>query len=633
LKAAIWIFLPRLAATRCNGARILYDAGYFDPPCGGAVVVTTGSSIARLLRLLRPYPWLLPALVGLGIAASLAEAVGIGLLIPLLGVLLQPADPETLSGIERTIRAMMVDSDGEIRYALVAGMILLLIILKTLILTAYAFVAASMTGRIAMEMRLDLWDRVSNAEMSWFARSDPGQLLNIIENQTYRATEALASLTMLIVAFSTVLVFSVFLVVLSPQLALVVVAAGVPIFFLVHRLTTLANRYGHELGRAYSGLAGRVMELLAVMKTIRVFNQQTVEAQRFAASAEQVRAIFLRTEMMSRMLGPILELLYVPVFFAVVAFAVFQGIGIPVLLAFLVLLYRMQAPLKTLDGARVNVAEYTPALEDIDWLLSNAPDERDRPGLRPSSGLKHHIVIENLWFSYPGKEAPVLRGVSTALPHGQVVALVGSSGSGKSTLVNLLFGLYTPDSGSILIDGERLEEMDIRTWRNNIAFAGQDGELLSGSARYNIAYAAPSSSLDEVVSVARSVRAHEFVAELPEAYDTDLGTRGSLLSGGQRQRIALARALMRKPDLLVLDEATNAVDSATELAIQSTIEALAGKTTILIIAHRTSTLMSADRVLVMDAGRIVEDTTPSEISPRAAQFLGLDSAQQEIANK
>ena len=603
-----------------------------EPPHEGRPV-TTGGSIARLLRLLRPYPWLLPVLVGLGIAASLAEAVGIGLLIPLLGLLLQPADPEALSGVERTVRAMMVDADGNIRYMLVAGVILLLIVLKTLILAAYAFVASSMTGRIAMDMRVELWDRVSNAEMSWFSRSDQGRLLNIIENQTYRATEALSSLTVLIVSFSTVLVFGVFLIVLSPPMALVVVAAGTPVFFLVRRITALAKRFGSELGHAYSGLAGRVMELLSAMKTIRVFNQQEAEARRFADSAERVRVTFLRTEMMARLIGPILELLYLPVFFAVVAFALMQGIGIPLLLAFLLLLYRMQAPLKALDGARVSVAEYTPALEDIDWLLENAPDERARRGRRPSSGLRHRIVIDDLWFSYPGKDVPVLRGVSTELTHGEVVALVGPSGAGKSTLVNLLFGLYAPDSGSILIDGEPLEEIDACSWREHIAFAGQDSELLSGSARYNIGYAAPDASLETVQAAARSVRAHDFVAELPGGYDADLGTRGALLSGGQRQRIALARALMRKPDLLVLDEATNAVDSATELAIQGTIERLAGKTTILIIAHRTSTLMSADRVLVMDAGRIVEDAAPREISPRAVQFLGLNPVPEDIASE
>ena len=587
----------------------------------------------RLLRLVRPYPWLLPVLVGLGIAASLAEVIGIGLLIPLLGLMLQPAEPETLSGIERTIRAIMVDHDGRIRYGLVAGLILSLIVLKTMILGAYAFVASSMTGRIAMDLRLELWNRVANAEMSWFSRSDQGRLLNIIANQTYRATEALSSLTVLIVSSSTVFVFGTFLLVLSPPLALVVVVVGTPVFFLVRRLTRLAKRFGSDLGQAYAGLAGRVMELLAAMKTVRVFNQQEAEAQRFAGSAERVRVAFLRTEMMARLIGPVLELLYLPVFFAVVAFSLMQGIGIPLLLAFLLLLYRMQAPLKALDGARVSVAEYTPALEDIEWLLESAQDERARRGHRLSSGLEQRIVIDDLWFSYPGTEAPVLRGVSTELTHGEVVALVGPSGAGKSTLVNLLFGLYTPDSGSILIDGEPLEELDVRSWRQHIAFAGQDSELLSGSARYNIAYAVPNASLDRVQAAAHAVRAHDFVAELPEGYDADLGTRGALLSGGQRQRIALARALMREPDLLVLDEATNAVDSATELAIQSAIERLAGKTTILIIAHRTSTLMSADRVLVMEAGRIVEDAAPGKLSPAAAQFLGLSTLQDHIASE
>jgi ATP-binding cassette, subfamily B, bacterial MsbA len=590
------------------------------------------TSIGRLLRLLRPHPWLLPVLVSLGVAASLAEAVGIGLLIPALGLMLQPPDLEALSGVERAVYLMMVDQEGNIRYALVAGLIVLLIVLKTVILAAYAFVASGMTGRIAMEKRLQLWDRVSNAEIAWFLRSDQGRILNIIENQTYRATGALSALTAMIVSLSTLLVFGLFLTLLSPLLTLVVVATGAPIFFIVRRFTALASRFGSELGHAYSKLASRLMELLSAMKTIVVFNQQQSEARRFALSAERLRATFLRTEMMARMIGPILELLYLPVFLAVMAFALTQGVDIPLLLAFLLLLYRMQAPLKTLDGARVNVAEYTPALEDIDWLLESAPDERDRGGRRPSSGLKHRIVIDDLWFSYPGQEAPVLRGVSTEFGHGEVVALVGPSGAGKSTLANLLLGLYQPDAGSILIDGEALSDLDVRSWREHIAFAGQDSELLSGSARYNIAYAAPDSSLDRVESAARAALAHDFLIERPEGYDADVGTRGGLLSGGQRQRIALARALMREPDLLVLDEATSAVDSATELAIQTTIERLAGKTTILIIAHRTATLMRADRVLVMDAGRIVEDSTPQQISARAAQLLGLSSSEEDVAS-
>ena len=588
------------------------------------------SSFRRLLRLLRPYPWLLPLLVVLGIAASLAEAIGIGLLIPLLGALLQPGDASTQSGLEQAVRGFMLDEEGAIRFTLVAATIFLLIVIKTVILGAYAFVGAGMAGRIAKEMRVSLWDRVINAEMAWFSRSEHGRLLNIIENQTYRATEALSSLTIVIGSACTILVFGTFLFLLSWPMALIVLVAGAPIFLLVRRLTRRANRYGQALGDAYGVIAGRVMELLAAMKTIRVFNQQQLETRRFEKAADNLRATFLRTELLTRLLGPVLELIYLPVFLAVLAFALYMDISIPVVLAFLVLLYRMQSPLKYLDGARVNLAAYSPAMEDVDWLLATAPDERGRSDGRPCAGLKDRLIIDELGFSYPGTDIPVLRGVSAEIPRGEVIALVGPSGAGKSTLVNLLYGLYVPDSGSILVDGSPLHELDMYSWREHIAFAGQDSELLAGTVRYNIAYGVPDAADEAIEAAARAARAHDFVMELPDGYDADVGTRGTLLSGGQRQRIALARALLRKPDLLVLDEATNAVDSATELAIQSTIEALAGQTTILVIAHRTSTLMNADRVLVMDAGRIVEDARPQQMSANAALLAGVGASADEV---
>jgi ATP-binding cassette, subfamily B, bacterial MsbA len=584
---------------------------------------TPSSNVRRVIALLRPHRWLLPVLVILGVAASIAEALGIGLLIPLLGTVLQPGDPAHATAIERAARALAVDATGEISFARVATAILLLILLKTLILSAYVFVAARMTGRVAMNLRVSLWDRVANAEMAWFARSDHGRLMNTIANQTYRGTEALSALTVLIVSACTVLVFAVFLFILSLPLALIMLAGGVPVFLLVRHLTRRANRYGQALSDAHAKVGGRIMELLAAMKTIRVFNQQEAEARRFAAAADALRSAFLRTELVTRLIGPVLEFLYLPVFLLVLGYALYANVGIAVVLAFLALLYRMQAPLKALDGARVNLATYGAALEDIELLLSAAPDERFRSKGRPCSGLRRRIVVDDVWFKYAGAETAVLCGVSTHLARGEVVALVGPSGAGKSTLVNLLFGLHVPESGRILIDDEPLAELDIYSWRDRIAFAGQDSEILNGSARYNIAYGVRDASDAAIEAAARSARADEFLIALPDGYDTEVGLRGMLLSAGQRQRIALARALMRKPEFLVLDEATNAVDTSTELAIESTISALAGHTTILVIAHRTTTLKNADRVLVMDRGRIVEDVAPDRMSSAASLLAGM----------
>ena len=581
------------------------------------------SNVRRVIALLRPHRWLVPVLVLLGVAASVAEALGIGLLIPLLGTVLQPGDPAHDTAVERAARALAADATGAINFVRVGTVILLLIVLKTLILSAYVLVAARMTGRIAMNLRVRLWERVANSELSWFARSDHGRLLNTISSQTYRGTEALTALNVLIVSACTVLVFAAFLFMLSLPLTLIMLAGGIPVFLIVRHLTHRAHRYGQALSEAYARVTGRIMELLAAMKTIRVFNQQGAEASRFAAAADGLRSTFLRTELVTRLIGPVLELLYLPVFLLVLGYALYAGVGIAVVLAFLALLYRMQAPLKALDGARVNLATYGSALEDIEALLLAAPDERLRSEGRPCAGFKRRIVVDDVWFTYPGAEAPVLRGVSTQLARGEVVALVGPSGAGKSTFVNLLFGLHVPGSGRILIDDEPLSELDLHGWRDRIAFAGQDSELLNGTASYNIAYGVRNADAADVEAAARSAHAHEFLAALPGGYDTEVGIRGTLLSAGQRQRIALARALLRKPELLVLDEATNAVDTATEQAIESTISALAGHTTILVIAHRTTTMMNADRVLVMDGGRIVEDVAPDRMSSTAALLAGM----------
>jgi subfamily B ATP-binding cassette protein MsbA len=236
----------------------------------------------------------------------------------------------------------------------------------------------------------------------------------------------------------------------------------------------------------------------------------------------------------------------------------------------------------------------------------DAPVEiRDRAGAAPFRGLERELAFEGVSFGYrPGE--PVLRDVDLAVPAGSVVALVGPSGAGKSTLVDLLARFQEPTSGRVTIDGVDIRDFALASLRARIGFVAQETVLFHDTVRANIAYGMPDASLADVERAARAAHAHEFVSALPRGYDSVVGERGTQLSGGQRQRLAIARAILRDPPILVLDEATSALDSESERLVQAALERLLDGRTVFVIAHRLSTVQRADRIVVLDRGRVVE---------------------------
>jgi subfamily B ATP-binding cassette protein MsbA len=367
-------------------------------------------------------------------------------------------------------------------------------------------------------------------------------------------------------------------------------------------------------------MAGRFLEMLAAMRAIRLFGREDAERRHFRESADRSYRSFVSSEMLAQLMQPFSELLYVPAFLAVFGYAWYAGVGVPSLLTFLLLLYRMQPPLKRLDQARVLLANYGPGIGEVAALLESTEAPATAPGGLPFEGLRDAVVFERVSFGYAEGLPQAIRDVSFRIGRGQVVAVVGRSGAGKSTIVNLLCRLYEPDSGQILVDGKALAGLDVRSWRQHLAVAGQDAELLARSVGDNIRFARPDADERDVESAASQALAAPFIRELPAGYDTDIGPRGSLLSGGQRQRVALARALVREPDILILDEATNAVDNITEAAIRQNIEELAGRRTIVIIAHRLNTVRRADHVVVLADGRVVEQGRPEQVIQMAGEF-------------
>jgi ATP-binding cassette subfamily B protein len=268
---------------------------------------------------------------------------------------------------------------------------------------------------------------------------------------------------------------------------------------------------------------------------------------------------------------------------------------------------------------RNSLSNFFPSYEQIKRLNDDALKMQQPVGSRRFTGIGIGIVLENVSFAYPD-QTPALRNVSVRVESGTMVAFVGSSGSGKSTLIDLIMGFLEPQSGRLTIDGAPIEKYDLQSYRSRIGYVPQDAPLFNATIRENLLWSKPDATDSDVETACDQAHATEFILDLPNGYDTMVGDRGVRLSGGQAQRIALARAILRKPDLLVMDEATSSLDTESERLIQRAIESIARETTILVIAHRLSTVVQADRIFVIDQGRVVEEGRYQELVDAGGRF-------------
>lgn len=262
------------------------------------------------------------------------------------------------------------------------------------------------------------------------------------------------------------------------------------------------------------------------------------------------------------------------------------------------------------------------ATERIFELMDEIPEIEDKPGVKAVGQIKGAIKAENVWFSYD-ENRPILKEISFEAAPGQTIALVGPSGAGKTTLLNLLPRFYDPLKGSIFLDGINIKEFQLKSLREKIALVPQDVHLFGTSVKENIRYGNLTATDDEVIEAAVAANAHDFISEMPEEYNSLIGEKGVKLSGGQRQRLAIARALLKNPTILLLDEATSSLDSESEAQVQNALERLMKNRTTFVIAHRLSTVQKADKILVIESGRIVESGTHQDL-------IGMDGLYKHL---
>lgn len=487
--------------------------------------------------------------------------------------------------------------------------------------------------KTAKKLRDDVFSNIIEMHLDYFNKNRVGNLMNLVYNDVQAVNNTVSStfVNFLQNPFS-IFVYVTVLVVLSWKLTLFASFTSLLIFFVIRvigkEVKGLATSFRSTMGDMNSVL----QEKFSGIKVIKSSAFENVELERFQTFTRGFRNLDIKIAKLRNIIGPLNETLLVAAIALVLWFGglqVFEGrMTSSELILFAFTLYSTMGPIKMFGDVNTQMALGMVSAERLFELLDTIPDIKN--GTRPIKGFEHVIRFEDVCFKY-SKDADaqnVLDHVSFEIKKGEMVALVGQSGSGKSTTVDLLLRFYDVDSGRITIDGVDIREYDFKQLRRMVGVVSQEVILFNDTIKANIAYGTHDKvGQDRVVIAAKMANAHQFIEEKPEQYETLIGDRGVQLSGGQRQRLAIARAMVKNPELLVFDEATSALDNESEKVVQQAIDHALENRTALVVAHRLSTIRNADKIIVMDQGKAVESGNHEELLKVAGLYKHLYEIQ------
>lgn len=570
------------------------------------------SNLRRLLGYLKPH-WLLLAIVALAMLASTFLEMSPAVLL------------------RRIIDTAIPNRDLKLLSALALGFVEVAFV-KGIVLYVQWYLSELVGQKVIFRIRQDVHDHLQTLPPSYFSTMGTGQVMarltsdiDSVQNFVGWGALLLANMIAMTLGVSTYLAY------LNWRLMIASVVTFPLLFRTVMRFDKAIRPAWKHVRERMGELTETLQENIAGIRVVKAFAHEPGEIQKFARkNSEHYMANMERANVEAKA-QPMLDFLSdlsVVIMIGYGGYLVLtEQMSMGTLFAFYSLIWSLIYPVRTL-GWLVNMAEQAlAAAPRLFEILDEEPQIRDCASAIDLQDVDGHLIFENVSFSFPGDNRMTLDNVSFEIMPGETVAIVGGTGSGKSTLANMIPRFVDPTGGRVILDGHDLREVSLKSLRKNIGIVFQENFLFSATVRENISLGKPDASLEEVIEAAKLAQAHPFIADFPKGYDTELGERGIGLSGGQKQRVALARALLMNPKILILDEATSSVDTETESRIQEDLtEVMQGRTSV-IIAKRLSTIRGADKIVILDKGRVAQIGTHLELLSQPGFYRNLFESQ------
>lgn len=567
----------------------------------------------------RQYRLQIFAIAILSFVSGVLEGVGINAIIPMFSLITGHPLTDTISQIIEKFFSFF-HLAYTVKYLL--SFTVLLFIIKAIILFFANYTTTRITADYAKNIRSELFKLTLESNWTYLSKQKVGYLEQILTTNVNNSAALLSYIGGFILVASNFIVYSAVAINISFPIAMLTFVLGGSVFLLLKPLFYKNRITSAETVEKYKKLAHYVNENIIGIKTVKSMFVESPVIQKARDYFERMKQLDITVESLKILTNASLQ--PIGMIFIVGIFAFFYKTADTFdFSTFAVIIYAINKIFGNIQMAQAQIhtmSSQIPHMMSVLAYKEYALQHKEQDNGKRQFVFNDVLELQNIGFNY-NENQPILSSVSFSIKRGSMVGIIGPSGAGKTTLVDILLRFLHPKQGAVLLDGQKIDDINLGEWRKNIGYVSQDIFLINDTITNNIKFYDESMKHDDIINAARTANIHEFIETLPDGYDTVVGERGTRLSGGQRQRIVLARVLARRPRILILDEATSALDNESEALIQKAIEKLKGTTTVIAIAHRLSTVMISDKLVVLENGKIIEEGTPHELLKKKDSYF------------